>query len=242
MPLRPCEKLLAASDLAMPVSDFPLAALLNQRRSTRRFLDRPLPDGLLTHLLTQARRAPSGANLQPGEFIGLEGGARERLSAALVAAFRNGAQEPEDYSYFPQPMPQSLRRRQVAAAQRLYGALQTGRDDRAGRDRQFERNFRFFDAPVALLVTIDARMGSGCYMDLGMCLYGLMLAAAAEGLGSCAIGALASYPGLIRSTLQLEGGSHIVCGVALGYADPDAPENAVQTERRTTDDFFRVLR
>ena len=234
---------MSASDSHSDVRlDDSFATLLNQRRSTRRFLDRPLPQGLLTALLTQARRAPSGANLQPGEFIALEGAARDRLSEALVTAFRAGAQEPEDYSYFPQPLPHTLRRRQVAAAQRLYGALQTNRDDRAGRDRQFERNFRFFDAPAALLVTIDARMGSGCYMDLGMCLYGLMLAAAAYGLGSCAIGALASYPGLIRSTLALEQGSHIVCGMALGYADPDAPENAVQTERIEPDAFFRVLR
>lgn len=219
-----------------------LSCLLDRRNSTRRFLDRPLPDGMLTQLLAQARRAPSGANLQPGEFVALEGEARARFSAALVSAFRDGKQEPEDYSYFPQPMPQSLRRRQVAAAKELYGALQTGRDDRAGRDRQFERNFNFFDAPVALLVTIDARMGSGCYMDLGMCLYGLMLAAAAQGLGSCAIGALASYPGLIRSTLELGDDNYIVCGIALGYADPDAPENAVQTERMKPEEFFRTLR
>jgi nitroreductase len=164
------------------------------------------------------------------------------LSAALVEAFRAGRREPEDYSYFPQPMPQSLRRRQVAAAKELYGALQTGRDDRAGRDRQFERNFNFFDAPAALLVTIDARMGSGCYMDLGMCMYGLMLAAAAHGLGSCAIGALASYPGLIRSTLELGDETHIVCGIALGYADPDAAENTVRTERLKPEEFFRTLR
>ncbi|TFI19100.1 nitroreductase family protein, partial [Herbaspirillum sp. 3C11] len=130
-----------------PDQNFPFSELLTQRNSTRRFLDRPLPDGTLAELLALARRAPSGANLQPGEFIALEGDARVRLSAALVEAFRAGRQEPEDYSYFPQPMPQSLRRRQVAAAKELYGALQTGRDDRAGRDRQFERNFNFFDAP-----------------------------------------------------------------------------------------------
>ena len=120
--------------------------------------------------------------------------------------------------------------------------MQTAREDRAGRDRQFERNFRFFDAPVALLVTIDARLGSGCYMDLGMCLYGLMLAAQAQGVSTCAIGALAAYPELIRSTLDLPPGRHIVCGMALGYADPDAPENAFQTERIAPEDFFSVLR
>lgn len=219
-----------------------LAALLGQRSSTRGFTGQPLPDGCLESLLVQARRAPSGANLQPGEFISLEGDARARLSTALVGAFRSGAREAEDYSYFPVPMPHSLRRRQVAAAQALYGALGAQREDRAARDAQFERNFRFFDAPTALLVLIDARMGSGCFMDLGMCLFALMMAADAQGIASCPIGAIASYPGLVRSTLELEGDRHVVCGLALGYADPLAPENAVRTARRPLEDYFSVMR
>src|SRR5690606_31552253 len=127
------------------------------------------------------RRAPSGANLQPGRFIRVDGDMRARLTQALTEAWREGRQEPEDYGYFPRPMPMSLRRRQVAAAQALYRSVGVTREDRAGRDRQFERNFRFFDAPVALVVTIDREFGSGGYMDLGMTLYGLMLAAQAEG-------------------------------------------------------------
>jgi nitroreductase len=138
-------------------------------------------------------------------------------------------------------MSHTLRRRQVAAAQALYGTLGVARDDRAGRDAQFERNFRFFDAPVALIVTMPHDMGSGCYMDLGMTLYGLMLAAQAQGLATCAIGAMASYPNLIRQHLALDTSSHIVCGMALGYADPDAPVNQTQTTRCALDDYFKVV-
>lgn len=224
-----------------PNADFPFAELLQTRHSTRRFTDTPLADGLLETLLAEARRAPSGANLQPGSFVRVDGAARTRLSAALTQAFRNGQAQPEEYSYFPQPLPLSLRKRQVAAARALYGALDTAREDRAGRERHFERNFTFFDAPVALIVTIDARMGSGCFMDLGMCLYGLMLAAAARGLGTCGIGALASYSGLIRSTLDLPAGELIVCGLALGHPDHAAAENTVRTERLVTSDYFRVI-
>eukprot|EP01031_Cornospumella_fuschlensis_P017656 gene17656-21596_t len=126
----------------------------------------------------------------------------------------------------------TLRRRQVAAAQALYGALGVTRDDRAGRDAQFERNFRFFDAPVALVVTLEHGFGSGGYMDLGMTLYGLMLAAQAKGLATCAIGAMASYPSLIRQHLGLDEGSVIVCGMALGYADPDAPPHSLDQRSR----------
>ena len=212
------------------------------RRSTRAFLDLPLPDGLVGELLTNARRAPSGANLQPGKFIAVEGDARARLSSALVNAWQQGQAEAEDYDYFPRPMPMHLKRRQLAAAQALYGALGVERHDRAGRDQQFARNFNFFDAPVALVVTIDRDFGAGGYMDLGMTLYGLMLAAQREGLGCCAIGALASYPGLIRKTLGLDERSSIVCGMALGYPDPDAPVNQASTTRCALDEYFTTIR
>lgn len=232
------------TDLPLPSSApeaCALATLLRARHSTRGFRDQPLPDGLLPQLLHLARRAPSGANLQPGRFYALEGNARARLSRALVTAFRAGQQETEDYNYFPNPMSMTLRRRQMAAAQALYGALGVTRADRAGRDAQFERNFHFFDAPVALLVTIDREMGSGCYMDLGMALYGLMLAAQAHGLASCGIGALASYPQLIRDTLGLPAGEAVVCGLALGYADTQAAINQTRTEREPLSNYFTRL-
>jgi nitroreductase len=218
------------------------SAMANARTSTRRFTDRPVPDEWIPQMLKEARRAPSGANLQPGEFIRIEGAARQRLSDRLVEAYRGGAPQNEDYSYFPDPMPMTLRRRQVAAAQALYGALGAERDDQEARRAQFERNYCFFDAPVALVITIDSRMGSGCYMDLGMCLYGFMLAAAARGLGSCAIGALASYPHVVRDVLGLDTGQSIVCGLSIGYADPSAPENRVRTVRRDVSEFLRVVR
>ena len=211
------------------------------RRSTRAFLPDPVPEDLLHQILHSARQAPSGANLQPGAFVQVRGDARERLCGELIASFRAGKQEVEDYAYFPQPMPSLLRRRQVAAARALYGALGLEREDRSGRDGQFERNFRFFDAPVALLVTIDRDFGSGGYMDLGMSIYGLMLAAQAQGLATCAIGAMASYPGLIRRTLGLDDKDTIVCGLALGYADAAAPVNRTVTSRCALDEYFRVI-
>ena len=218
-----------------------VSPFIQNRRSTRAYLSTPVPEGVLHALLKSARLAPSGANLQPGSFVWVRGEAREALTADLVQAWRDGQQEPEDYSYFPQPLPHTLRRRQVAAAQALYGAIGVARDDRAGRDAQFARNFHFFDAPVALIVTMPHNMGSGCYMDLGMALYGLMLAAQAEGLASCAIGALASYPSLIRRHVGLDGTSHIVCGIALGYADPNAPVNQTHTTRCDLAEYFKVV-
>jgi len=215
--------------------------LVHGRHSVRAFLPDPVADSVLHQIVQSARQAPSGANLQPGAFVQVRGQARARLSADIVAAFRAGQQEVEDYAYFPKPMPALLRRRQVAAARALYGALGLEREDRSGRDRQFERNFAFFDAPVALLVTIDRDFGSGGYMDLGMALYGLMLAARAQGLATCAIGAMASYPSMIRRSLGLDERSTIVCGMAIGYADAAAPVNQTRTTRCDLDDCFRVI-
>jgi nitroreductase len=219
----------------------PDIAALNDRHSVRSYLPTPVDEALLAHLLMQARCAPSGANLQPGSFVQVRGDVRQALSAQLTDAWRNGQQEVEDYAYFPNPMPMTLRKRQVAAAQALYGALGVSRDDRAGRQAQFERNFRFFDAPVALVVTLEHGFGPGGFMDLGMTLYGLMLAAHAHGLATCAIGALASYPSLIREHLDLSADAVVVCGMALGYADPAAPVNQTRTTRCDVREFFSVV-
>ena len=231
---------IASIIFAVNASD-PFSSLVHTRHSVRGYLPTPVPDALLREVVALARMAPSGANLQPGSFIAVQGNIRPQLSTALVAAWREGSQEKEDYDYFPHPMPMTLRRRQVAAAQALYGALGVARDDRAGRDAQFERNFCFFDAPVALIVTMEHGFGSGGYMDLGMALYGLMLAAHAKGLSTCAIGAMASYPSLIRQHLGLEASSHIVCGVALGYADAMAPVNQTRTTRCELNEYFRTV-
>ncbi|QXZ11316.1 nitroreductase [Comamonas sp. Y33R10-2] len=214
---------------------------MQQRRSTRAFLPDPVPDALLEQLLSTARQAPSGGNLQPGQIIAVRGAVREQLSIALLHDVKNQVPECEDYAYFPRPMPMQLRKRQVASAQALYGALGVTRDDRAGREAQFARNYQFFDAPVALVITIDSHYGPGGYMDLGMTLYGLQLAAAAMGLGSCAIGALASYPATVRRVLGLPEHKHIVCGMALGWADDAAPVNQTQTTRAQLGEWFQVM-
>lgn len=214
---------------------------MTDRHSVRAYLPKPVPDNLLRQVLVSARQAPSGSNLQPGAFLSVQGAARAQLSNQLIEDWRHGEPEAGDYAYLPQPLPMVLKRRQVASAQALYGALGIERADRAGRDRQFERNFRFFDAPVALIVTIQRDFGSGGYLDLGMAIYGLMLAAQSHGLATCAIGALASYPNLVRRSLQLEADCAIVCGLALGYADVLAPVNQARTTRCDLEDYCRVI-
>lgn len=223
------------------VSGDALAALLAQRTSVRAYTAQEVPQPVLHAVLAAARRAPSGSNLQPGGFIQVGGAVRARLEADLAAAYRTGMPLDEDYVYGTEPLPGALQRRRAGAARALYDSLGIARTDHAAREAQFARNFAFFDAPVALVVTIESRWGAGAYLDLGMTLYGLMLAAQAHGLSTCAIGAVASYPDIVRQHLGLTPDTHIVCGLALGYADPDHPANRTRTERCALEDFYRVV-
>lgn len=216
-----------------------VAAALNARRSTRRFLDKAVPRERLERILALARRAPSGANLQPGFVYALTGTPLDTLSQRLCTAFEQKDARSEEYDYFPTTMPDHLKQRQRDVGYALYNSLGIQRRDIAGRKTQHRRNFQFFDAPVGLIITIERDMGKGCYMDLGMFLQSLFLAAQEDGLATCGIGAMASYHHIIRDELSLPEGEVVVCGMALGYGDDSAPENRFPTPRIGLADYAR---
>ncbi|MGB3147367.1 MAG: nitroreductase [Paracoccaceae bacterium] len=208
-----------------------LEQLLATRRSVRGFLPDPVPRPDVERLLRAARLAPSGANLQPGRFHALTGAPLADLCAALVAASDAGRPTVAEYSYFPNPMGPELKARQRAAGYALYSALGIDRRDLEGRRRQFRRNYRFFDAPVGVVVTIQRDMGKGCFMDLGMALMALQIAAEDMGYASCGIGALANHADVVQAHLALPEAEQVVCGMAIGRADPNAPVNHFRTDR-----------
>ncbi|MEM8570602.1 MAG: nitroreductase [Pseudomonadota bacterium] len=209
----------------------------NPRRSIRGYLPEPVPRNTIEDVLRTARAAPSGANLQPGRFHVLTGKPLADLCSALLDASESGRPQVEEYSYFPKPMPPHLKVRQRDAGYALYTALGINRRDLEGRRHQFARNYRFFDAPVGIVVTIERQMGKGCFMDLGMALYGLIAAATDRGLSTCGIGALANHGDVVAECLRLAENELVVCGVALGYADPDHPANATRTSRLQLEDY-----
>lgn len=207
------------------------ASLMRRRRSIRAYRDLPVARALIEDLCRLARMAPSGANLQPGRFHVLTGAPLRGLVADLDAAIAAGAPAVQEYSYFPDPMPAALKARRQAAGYALYRALGIERRDLEGRRRQFQRNYAFFGAPVGVVVTIDRTMGKGCFMDLGMSLMALLLAAEDRGLGATGIGALANYGPEVHRLLELPAEEMVVCGLALGWPDREAPENGFRTER-----------
>ncbi|WP_343504372.1 nitroreductase [Alloyangia pacifica] len=215
----------------------PAEELLFARRSARAFLKDPVPRADLERILRAARSAPSGANLQPGRFHALTGAPLADLSAALLGAIEEGRPQVAQYSYFPTPLPPALKAKQRAAGYALYAALGIARRDLAGRRDQFTRNYAFFDAPVGIVVTIEPEMGKGCFMDLGMALMALMVAAQGMGYATCGIGALANYADVAHAHLGLGDDEMVVCGMALGRADPEAPVNKVETARDTLETY-----
>ena len=218
-----------------------LQDILAARRSIRGFLPDPVPKSTIERVLQLARSAPSGANLQPGRFTALTADPLKELSDILIQAIRHGRPSVSEYSYFPDPLPDHLLARKRETGFGLYEALNIAKRDIKARKRQFEHNYRFFDAPVGIVVSIDKRMGKGCFMDLGMAIQNLLIGAETEGLSSCGIGALANFGDLVHEHLNLADEEIVVCGIALGLADLANPANNFKTPRLGLDEFSSLL-
>ncbi len=219
-------------------------AAIQTRHSMRAFLPTPVPRETLERILQVAARAPSGTNTQPWQVHVLTGAARDRLVQRLQAAYNNPeelAQHAEEYAYYPSEWvsPYIDRRRKVGWD--LYGLLGITKGDKARMHAQHGRNYRFFDAPVGLMFTIDRVMQQGSWLDYGMFLQNVMVAARAHGLHTCPQAAFTQFHRLIAEELNLGREQMLVCGMALGYADPQAVENTLVTEREPVSGFVRFL-
>lgn len=216
-------------------------ALLS-RRSVRAFKSDAVPRALVEEILALASRAPSGTNIQPWKVRVLAGAVRDRVSAAMLEAYAREGPESfrRPYNYYPVKWrdPYLARRRKLGWD--LYGLLGITRDDKAGMDAQYQRNYRFFDAPVALVFTLDADMEIGSWLDYGMFLQGIMIAARAKGLDTCAQAAIANAHRVLRRELAIPDAEQIVCGMSLGYASDDVV-NQLVTTREPVRDFAQFF-
>ncbi|MCE8044699.1 nitroreductase [Billgrantia desiderata] len=204
---------------------------IRSRKSVRRFLPDPVSRDTLAHIIEVAGRAPSGNNIQPWQVHVVAGEALHRLSAAILAAFDSGEEHQPEYTYYPTQWFEPYRERRQRCGYGLYETLGIRREDKARRHEQMRRNFLFFDAPVAMIVTIDRRLETGSYMDAGMLIQSLMTAARGQGLHTCAQAALAWYHRIIRAQLGLADSELVLCAIAVGHEAPEAPENHFITER-----------
>jgi nitroreductase len=215
---------------------------ITSRHSIRAYLSTPVPRETIEDILRVAARAPSGTNTQPWKVHVLTGGAKQRLSTAIRAAFddpEERAKHSEEYAYYPTQWasPYIDRRRKVGWD--LYGLLGIGKTDKARMHEQHGRNYAFFDAPVGLIFTIDRVMQQGSWLDYGMFLQNIMVAARARGLDTCPQAAFTQFHRIIEVQLGLAADEMVVCGMSLGHADPAAIENTLITEREPVQGFTR---
>jgi nitroreductase len=213
---------------------------MTSRRSIRAFLPTPVSKETVEAILDVAARAPSGTNMQPWMARVLTGEPKDRLIAAVQAVFDAG--EPghkQEVQYYPDEFFEPYLGRRRTVGWDLYGRLGIARGENAKMKAQHRRNFQFFDAPVGIVFTIDRRLATGSWLDYGMFLQNVMTAARARGLDTCAQAAWTHYHKAMRPVLGLDDTETVVCGMALGYADPDAPENDMVTVRAPAKEFAR---
>ncbi len=210
------------------------------RRSIRAFLSSEVDRKEIDAILDVARHAASGVNTQPWRVHVLTGAAKDRLSAAIAAVDDDPSQAAlleEPYAYYPLDwVPPYLDRRRKVGWD-LYGLLGIAKTDKARMHAQHGRNYRFFDAPVGLIFTIDRVMQAGSLIDYGMFLQSVMVAARARSLDTCPQVAFTKFHRIIAAELAIPDDQMVVCGMSLGYADPSRIENALVTHRESVDSF-----
>ena len=212
------------------------------RQSIRAFLaDRPVSDEQIESLLDIAGRAPSGSNIQPWQVYVVRGERKARITEACSNRFLSGDEGAYEYHYYPKDWrePYIGRRRQTGFG--LYGLLGVDRHDTESVQNYRVQNYQFFGAPVGLFFTIDRDMEQGSWLDYGMFLQSFMLAAREAGLESCAQAAFCPYHDSVMPILEAPEEQMLVCGMSLGYADPDALVNTYRTGRLEPREYMTVL-
>jgi len=221
---------------------------ITTRMSARAFSQRPVPRELVQDILEVARRSPSGTNTQPWKVYVLQGQSRDQLVEKVCQAHdavranpELAAQYREAYDYYPTEWvsPYIDRRRENGWS--LYGLLGIGKGDKDKMHAQHQRNYRFFDAPVGLMFTLDRVMGRGSLLDYGMFLQNIMVAARARGLHTCAQAAWNGFATLILPHIGASEKEMLVCGMSLGWADDTDPVNTLVTPRESVESFTQWL-
>ncbi len=196
-----------------------------------------MPRALVEELLALASRSPSGTNIQPWKVHVVAGELRKRLEAEVLA--HRETRPPDDRAEFARTgkrkEPYIGRMRKLGKD--MYSLIGIPKGDQAANWAQWGRNYKFFDAPVGLIFTIDKDLDAMSFVDLGMFMQSFMLAAKVRGLDTCAQGAWNNYWTVTRRVLNVPEDEHIVVGLSLGYADETAPVNTLVSEREPVESF-----
>jgi nitroreductase len=212
--------------------------IMMSRFANRFYLNRAVDLEAITGILHAARHAGSGANVQPWRVYVTAGAAKTALTDAITAAHKTApGQHSSEYSYLPDPLPEPFASRRREFGSVFYSSLGIAHDDLPARAEQTERNCRFFDAPIGLVFTIDRRLEKGSWLDLGMFIQNIMLAAKARGLDTCTQEFLSRYHTVFRAHLPLVAEELVVCSMAMGFGDPDWAKQRPHMPKASIEEF-----
>ena len=213
------------------------------RRSVRRFLPDSVSKEKIENILEGAAFAPSGHNIQPWHVYVVQGKKKLSMTNSIIEAIKDGSAKEmkNEFDYYPTEWFEPFVSRRRAVGFELYNLLGIGRDDFEARDKQMQENFHFFGAPVGMFITMDRRLATGTFMDVGMFIQSILVGARGEGLHSCGQVAFTKFHTLIAEQLKFKENEMLVCGVSIGYEDTSAAENALRVEKLQYSDFTTFL-
>lgn len=212
---------------------------LKSRKSVRAFLDKTVEKEKIETILNVAKYAPSGVNMQPWRVCVVSGKTKYEIETKIIHAFENGEKANVDYAYYPLQWNEPYKSRRKEMGLLMYRTLEITKDDKEKQQEQWKANYRAFDAPVVLYFFIDSSLEKGSYVDYGIFLQSVMLAATELRLGSCTQAALAEYPDIVREKLHIAEDKILLCAMALGYEDTNAVINNYRTDRISLEEFTK---
>lgn len=216
---------------------------VDSRIACRWFLDKPVDATIVRDLIERAARAASGGNLQSWQVYALTGAPLAELKQKVAAhiAGRDPRHDEAEYPIYPKTLWEPYKGRREEHGVQLYGSLGIGRDDAAGRLKQHKRNFEFFNAPVALFIAVDRRLGPGQWADLGGYIHALMYLARGHGLDTCAQESWARMHRIVAPFVKMPPEQMLFCAVSIGYGDHSHAANSFRSPRAEPDEFCRFF-
>ena len=217
-----------------------LTAIRN-RKSSRSFINKSVTQETVTQILKAARFAPSGVNTQPWNVVVVTGDIKQDISNKIINARETNIPENPDYSYYPKDWFEPYKSRRKECGLALYSAINIKKEDTIGRKKAWYRNYDFFEAPVGLFFFVNSKLDKGSWLDNGMFIQNVMLAAMGFGLETCPQAAMAEYPDIVRETLNIQPNNLLICGMAMGYPDSTHPLNSYRTTREPVESFTQFI-
>ena len=215
--------------------------LIKSRYSVRSFLDNDVGFEKLKSILDTANSAPSGGNIQPWKVYVLGNNSKNELITQALNNYDTGVQEDIEYEIYPKPLAEEYKKRRSQCAADMYDALSIARDDIDTRLKQVRENFKFFGAPIGMIVTIDKSFAQNGWGHVGMFLQNLWLTAISEGLGVCLQESWSIYPKTVKKVIDCPDNEIIWCGIAMGYPNNEDPINNYRTSRDSLDTFASFI-